>query len=69
MSNKHKWIVIGFAWMFLGSVLNILYAIRQFEPSVPQVVLSCGMYGGFIMILLGVFAAVDKPEKEKNKTE
>lgn len=65
MSNKYKWIILGFAWMFLGSVLNILYAIRSFEPSILQFILSCGMYGGFIMILIGVFAAVDKPEKEK----
>lgn len=37
MSNKQKWIITGFAWM----------------------------YGGFIMILPGTFAVVDKPKKEK----
>ncbi|MBQ8798586.1 MAG: hypothetical protein IJZ55_03350 [Lachnospiraceae bacterium] len=64
MCNKHKWIIVGFAWMFLGAVLNILYAITKFEMSVFQCVLSWGMYGGFIMILIGVFAATDKKDKE-----
>ncbi len=65
MSNKLKWIIVGFAWMFLGAVLNIMYAIKSFEPSAIQTVLAFGLYGGFVMILIGVFAVVDKPEKEK----
>lgn len=65
MSNKQKWIITGFAWMLLGIGQNILHAISQFEQSTMDVIFSCVMYGGFIMILLGVFAVVDKPKKRK----
>lgn len=67
MSNKHKWIIVGFAWMFLGAVLNILYAVSQLEMSIVDVVLSWGLYGGFVLILLGIFAVVDKPKEEKKE--
>lgn len=66
-SNKQKWIITGGVWMFLGAVLNILYAISRFEPSTIDTVLSWGMYGGFIMILLGVLAVVDKSKEEKKE--
>lgn len=69
MSNKLKWIIVGFAWMFLGAALNILYTISKIEMSTFEFVLGCGLYGGFIMILIGVFAAVDRPKEEKNKSE
>lgn len=60
MNHKIKTIILGFALMFLCGILTLLSAITQHDLPGFLVLLSYGLFIGFILILVGLYSSHDE---------
>lgn len=60
MNRSVKYIIFGFALMFLGGTLFLADAIQQIDMDSFWVFLSYGLFLGFLFIIIGLFFPLEK---------